>query len=104
MAAYLRKPQNVIQVDDKAGNAYTIYSLDHVQLAGGSTIAVELDASVVSAKHIEESGQTVVVITLDSTADTTLWSKTCSFPSDSATGTYPPRSAWRTWPLPPGRC
>jgi hypothetical protein len=88
MAVYLHKPQNVIQVDDKAGNAYTIFSINHVQLAGGSTVAFELDASVVSAKHIEESGQTVVTITLDSTTDTTLWTKTCSFPSDSATGTY----------------
>jgi hypothetical protein len=88
MADFLHKPQNVIQVDDKAGNAYTIFSINHVQLASGNEVAVELDASVVSAKHIEEAGQTVVTITLDSTADTTLWTKTCSFPSESATGTY----------------
>ncbi len=88
MADFLQKPQNVLQVDDKAGNAYTIFSIDHVQSAAGDETAVELDASVVSAKHIEASGQTVVTITLDSTADTTLWTKTCSFPSESATGTY----------------
>lgn len=88
MADFLSKPQNVLQVDDKAGNAYTIYTIDHVATAAGDENAVELDASVIAVKHIEESGQTVVVVTLDSSADTTLWTKTASFPSESASGTY----------------
>lgn len=88
MADRLHKPQNVLQVDDKGGNAYTIFSIDHVQGDSGHETAFELDASVISAKHIEEAGQTVVTLALDSTADTTLWTKTCSFPNESATGTY----------------
>ena len=88
MADYLLKPQNVLQVDDKAGNAYTIFSIDHVQGASGNEAAVELDASVISCKHIEAAGQTVVTVALDATADTTLWTKTASFPLESATGTY----------------
>ncbi len=88
MEDFLQKPQNVLQVDDRAGNSYTIFTLNHVQSGAGNETAVELDASVISAKHIEEAGQTVVTVTLDSTADTTLWTKTCSIPSESATGTY----------------
>ena len=88
MADYLHKPQNVLQVDDRAGNAYTIFSVDHVAGAATHETAFEVDASVISAKHIEAAGQTVVTIALDATADTTLWTKTLSFPHESATGTY----------------
>ncbi len=88
MAVYLRKPQNVKQVDDLGGNAYSIFQFDHVKLAGGSTVAVELDASVIACYHIPSAGQTAVTVTLDATADTTLWTKTASIPSDSASGTY----------------
>jgi hypothetical protein len=88
MAVYTVKPQNVLQVDDKAGNAYSIFSFEHTKSAGGSSVAVELDASVIKCVHIATATQTVVVVTLDTTADTTLWTKTASIPSDSATGTY----------------
>jgi hypothetical protein len=95
MADYLYKPQNVVQVDDRGGNAFTIFTINHVQLAGGSDINIELDGSVVSAKHLEEAGQTVVTITVDAdpanipaSGQRQGWSKTVSFPSESATGTY----------------
>ena len=88
MAIFTVKPQNVLQVDDKSGNGYTIYSIEHTSVGSSDDIAVELDASVIAVKHIEAAGQTVVTVTLDSSADTTSWSKTASIPSESASGTY----------------
>ena len=88
MAIFTVKPQNVLQIDDKSGNGYTIYSIDHVTAGSSDDIAVELDASVIAVKHIEEAGQTVVTVTVDSSADTSTWSVTASIPSESASGTY----------------
>ena len=98
MGDFIHKPQNVIQVDDKGGNAYTIFSVDHIASAAGDETAFEVDPSVISAKHLEAAGQTVVTITLQAEAAATpgvsgqtqriQWSKTLSFPSESATGNY----------------
>ena len=88
MADFLSKPQNVQQVDDKAGNAFTIFSVTHTATAAGDENAVELDASVIDVRHLPSAGQTAVTVTLDSSADTTLWTKTASFPSESASGVY----------------
>ena len=88
MADFTGVPTNVQQVDDKAGNGYTIYTIEHVATAAGDENAVELDASVISVAHLNEVGQTVVTIALDASADTTLFTKTVSFPSESASGTY----------------
>ena len=88
MADFINLPQNVIQVDDKAGNAFTIYTVQHVLTALGDENAVELDASVIAVRHLPAVGQTQVTITLDADPDTTLWTKTASFPSESASGSY----------------
>ena len=88
MADFINLPQNVQQVDDKAGNGYTIYTIQHVSTASGDENAVELDASVIAVRHLPAVGQTQVTITLDGSADTTLFTKTASFPSESASGTY----------------
>jgi hypothetical protein len=88
MADFLSKPQNVQQVDDKAGNAFTIFTVQHTATTAGDENAVELDASVIDVRHLPSAGQTAVTVTLDASADTTLWTKTASFPSESASGTY----------------
>lgn len=88
MADFISQPQNVKQVDDLGGNAYTIYTIEHAATAAGDENAVELDASVIAVRHLPDVGQTQVTITLDASADTTLFTKTASFPSESASGTY----------------
>lgn len=88
MAIFTVKPQNVLQIDDKAGNGYTIYSITHTQTAATDDIAVELDASVIAVKHIEEVGQTVVTVTVDASPSTSTWTVTAQIPSESASGTY----------------
>ena len=96
MGIFTYKPQNVVQVDDKAGNAYTIFSVDHiVEVAASNDIAVELDPSVISCIHIPSAGQTAVTVTLDAapaefpaSGQSRGWTKTASFPAESATGTY----------------
>lgn len=88
MADFTGIPQNVQQIDDKSGNGFTIYTIEHAATAAGDENAVELDASVIAVRHLPAVGQTQVTITLDSGADTSLWTKTASFPSESASGTY----------------
>lgn len=95
MAIFTVKPQNVQQVDDLGGNAFSIFTIQHTASAAGNDVAVELDPSVVAIKHIETVGQTVVTVTLDSaaaefptTGQRRGYTKTASIPSESASGTY----------------
>ena len=88
MAIFTTKPTNVLQIDDKSGNGYTIYTVNHTQTAATDDIAVELDASVIAVKHIESVGQTVVTVTLDASPSTSTWTVTAQFPSEAASGTY----------------
>jgi hypothetical protein len=69
------------------GYTYEILEIAHTYRSAEATV-VEVDASVISAKHLESSGQTAVTITLDSSTDTTLWTKTVSIPATSASGNY----------------
>ena len=62
------KPQNVIQVDDRAGNAYMIFQVHHTT---GTNTDIEVDNSVVSAAEIPTTGTggTVTITTDDSATD-----------------------------------
>lgn len=61
-------PQNVIQVDDRAGNHYWIFTVHHTT---GANTDIEVDNSVVSAAEIPASGTggTVTITADDSATD-----------------------------------
>ena len=84
MADFLSKPQTVLQIDDKAGNSYLIYTVQHVATPAGDENAVRLDPTVFSGAHLNATGQTNVTVTV--TASDTF--TTVSFPSESASGSY----------------
>ncbi len=85
MADILYKPQTVLQIDDKAGNSYTIYTVQHVASGSSDENAVRLDpAYSVAARHLPNTGQTQVTMAITAAA---AWS-TVSFPAESASGAY----------------
>ena len=84
MADFLNKPQTVLQIDDKAGNAFLIYTVQHVASAANDENAVQLDPAFTTARHLPDSGQTQVTMTVTAAATTA----TVSFPSESASGSY----------------
>jgi hypothetical protein len=77
------------------GSTYEICEIAHTYRSSEAT-TFEVDASAVSAKHLETAGQTAVTVTFDGTAaeispegtSRTYYGKTVSIPATSASGNY----------------
>ena len=76
-------PTNVIQVDDRAGNAYTIADFVH-NFNVAQTFNVE--QSVTTVVHVTTAGQTAITPTIATSGQTGI--KVVTIPTASATGTY----------------
>ncbi len=86
MAGAIHLPSTTTRVSAN-GYTYEIITVNHTYHATEDTI-VEVDASAQAAVHLPTAGQTVVTLTLDSSADTSLFTKSVTLLDTSATGIY----------------
>lgn len=79
--------ENVISCEDRAGNHFQLFQINHTN--GSSTSIVKVDQSAVAVAHVPTSGQTAVTATLTTeSGDAANGVKTATVPSGSATGAY----------------
>jgi hypothetical protein len=81
MTAFL--PQNLVQVDDRKGNHYWIFELNHVT---GTDSTVNVDNSCISASLIGTAATTAGTCTVADTDSSNDYSKEVTVDSGEATG------------------
>ncbi len=78
-------PQNVTVVDDRAGNHFWIFTINHVT---GADSDILVENSIISASHLTDDGTRGVDVKLNADDSATDAVKEISFPSATASGTY----------------
>ena len=86
MAGVTHIPTSTTRVS-AGGFTYEFITVTHTYHASLDTL-IEVDSSAVSASHIPTAGQTRVNPTLDSSSDTTTYTKTVTLLDTSASGDY----------------
>jgi hypothetical protein len=86
MGAQILLPTSTTRVS-AGGYTFEIITVTHTYHASNDS-AVEVDASAIDARHLPTAGQTYVAVSLDTSTDSTLWTKTITLTDTSASGEY----------------